>query len=96
MTTIAMAVGMQPIAIGTGTSDPSYREPMAVAVIGGLITSTFPSLLIIPPVFTLFDDIEHGIGRGAKWIGQRFKRKPKVVVPADSFVPVLSFLPEFE
>ena len=87
---------MQPIAIGTGTSDPSCREPMAVAVIGGLITSTFLSLLIIPPVFTLFDDIEHGIGRGAKWIGQRFKRKPKVVVPADSFVPVLSFLPEFE
>jgi hypothetical protein len=32
---------------------------MAVAVIGGLITSTFLSLLIIPPVFTFVDDIEH-------------------------------------
>ncbi len=83
MTTIAMGAGMLPIAIGTGTSDPSFRSPMAVAVIGGLITSTFLSLLVIPPVFTLFDDIEHGIRRGAKWVGARFGRKPKSVVPAE-------------
>ncbi|MEO7254210.1 MAG: efflux RND transporter permease subunit [Casimicrobium sp.] len=83
MTTIAMGAGMLPIAIGTGTSDPSFRSPMAVAVIGGLITSTFLSLLVIPPVFTLFDDIEHGIRRGAKWVGERFGRKPKSVVPAE-------------
>ena len=40
MTTIAMGAGMLPIAIGSGTADPSFRSPMAVAVIGGLITST--------------------------------------------------------
>ena len=40
MTTIAMGAGMLPIALGLGV-DPSFRSPMAVAVIGGLITSTF-------------------------------------------------------
>ena len=83
MTTIAMGAGMLPIAIGTGTSDPSFRSPMAVAVIGGLITSTFLSLLVIPPVFTLFDDIEHAIRRGSKWVGERFRRKQKTVVPGE-------------
>ena len=83
MTTIAMGAGMLPIAIGTGTSDPSFRSPMAVAVIGGLITSTFLSLLVIPPVFTLVDDIEHGLRRGWKWTGDKLRRKPKVVAPAE-------------
>ena len=80
MTTIAMAAGMLPIAIGTGSADPSFRSPMAVAVIGGLITSTFLSLLVIPPVFTLIDDAEHGLKRFLKWIGMRFQRKPKKLV----------------
>ena len=83
MTTIAMGAGMLPIAIGTGTSDPSFRSPMAVAVIGGLITSTFLSLLVIPPVFTLVDDIEHGLKRGWKWTGDKLRRKPKAVAPAE-------------
>ena len=83
MTTIAMGAGMMPIAIGTGTSDPSFRSPMAVAVIGGLITSTFLSLLVIPPVFTLVDDIEHGLKRGWKWSADKLRRKPKVVAPAE-------------
>jgi multidrug efflux pump subunit AcrB len=56
MTTIAMGAGMMPIAIGLGAADPSFRSPMAVAVIGGLITSTFLSLLVIPVVFTFVDD----------------------------------------
>ena len=55
MTTIAMAAGMLPIAMGWGT-DPSFRAPMAVVVIGGLITSTFLSLLVIPVLFTYVDD----------------------------------------
>jgi multidrug efflux pump subunit AcrB len=56
MTTIAMGAGMLPIAIGIGT-DPSFRAPMAIVVIGGLITSTFLSLLVIPVVFTFVDDL---------------------------------------
>jgi multidrug efflux pump subunit AcrB len=55
MTTIAMAAGMLPIALGWGT-DPSFRAPMAIVVIGGLITSTFLSLLVIPVLFTYVDD----------------------------------------
>ncbi len=56
MTTIAMGAGMLPIALGLGV-DPSFRSPMAMAVIGGLVTSTFLSLLIIPVVFTFIDDL---------------------------------------
>ncbi|WP_153133435.1 efflux RND transporter permease subunit [Dechloromonas hortensis] len=59
MTTVAMGAGMLPIALGIGT-DPSFRAPMAIVVIGGLITSTFLSLLVIPVVFTYVDDL---IGR---------------------------------
>lgn len=55
MTTVAMGAGMVPIAIGLG-NDPSFRAPMAIVVIGGLITSTFLSLLVIPVVFTFVDD----------------------------------------
>ena len=56
MTTVAMGAGMMPIAIGLGV-DPSFRAPMAIVVIGGLITSTFLSLLVIPVVFTYVDDL---------------------------------------
>jgi multidrug efflux pump subunit AcrB len=56
MTTIAMVVGMLPIALGIG-SDSSFRGPMAIVVIGGLITSTVLSLLVIPVVFTYVDDL---------------------------------------
>jgi multidrug efflux pump subunit AcrB len=56
MTTIAMGAGMLPIAIGWGPADQSFRSPMAVVVIGGLITSTFLSLLVIPAIFTFVDD----------------------------------------
>jgi len=56
MTTIAMGTGMLPLAIGWG-ADPSFRSPMAIAVIGGLITSTFLSLLVIPAVYLYIDDL---------------------------------------
>jgi multidrug efflux pump subunit AcrB len=65
MTTIAMIAGMIPIAIGWG-SDPSFRSPMAIAVIGGLITSTFLSLLVIPAVFTYIDDLDQWLRRTRK------------------------------
>ncbi|GAA4020751.1 efflux RND transporter permease subunit [Actimicrobium antarcticum] len=57
MTTIAMGAGMMPLALGWG-ADPSFRSPMAIAVIGGLITSTLLSLLVVPAVFTYIDDLE--------------------------------------
>jgi len=65
MTTLAMGAGMLPIALGIGT-DPSFRAPMAISVIGGLITSTFLSLLVIPVVYTFIDDINQKIHRFRK------------------------------
>jgi len=62
MTTLAMGFGMLPIALGFG-ADPSFRSPMAIAVIGGLITSTLLSLVVVPAVFTFVDDIENGFMR---------------------------------
>jgi multidrug efflux pump subunit AcrB len=62
MTTIAMGAGMMPLALGWG-ADPAFRSPMAIAVIGGLITSTLLSLLVVPAVFTIVDDLEHVLRR---------------------------------
>ncbi|MBN9411709.1 MAG: efflux RND transporter permease subunit [Burkholderiales bacterium] len=69
MTTIAMGAGMMPIAIGLGAADASFRSPMAIAVIGGLITSTVLSLLVIPVVFLIVDDI-------GQWLLRRLRRRP--------------------
>lgn len=68
MTTLAMAAGMMPIALGL-SGDSSFRAPMAIAVIGGLITSTLLSLIVIPAAFTVVEDL-------GKWIAKRFHRKP--------------------
>lgn len=62
MTTVAMIAGMAPIALGLG-ADSSFRQPMAIAVIGGLITSTALSLLVVPVVFTFVDGLERRIRR---------------------------------
>src|SRR5450830_162165 len=56
MTTIAMGAGMLPIALGIG-ADPSFRAPMAITVIGGIITSTILSLVVIPVLYTYVDDL---------------------------------------
>ncbi|KUM53385.1 efflux RND transporter permease subunit [Rheinheimera sp. EpRS3] len=66
MTTIAMGAGMMPIALGMG-GDPSFRAPMAIVVIGGLITSTFLSLLVIPVVYSCVDDV-------VQWLKPRLHR----------------------
>lgn len=60
MTTMAMIAGMLPIALGLG-ADASFRQPMAIAVIGGLITSTALSLLVVPVVFTYMHRVEQRI-----------------------------------
>jgi multidrug efflux pump subunit AcrB len=66
MTTVAMIAGMMPIAAGFG-ADSDFRSPMAIAVVGGLVTSTLLSLVVIPAVFTYFDDLQ-------RWVVPRLKR----------------------
>jgi multidrug efflux pump subunit AcrB len=73
MTTIAMGAGMMPIALGLGV-DPSFRAPMAIVVIGGLITSTFLSLLVIPVLYLLVDDF-------VVKTGNLFHRRPHQAPP---------------
>ena len=63
MTTLAMGAGMMPLVLGLGAADPSFRSPMSVAVVGGLITSTVLSLLVVPAVFTYIDDLERLLRR---------------------------------
>jgi multidrug efflux pump subunit AcrB len=54
MTSIAMSAGMLPIALGFG-ADAAFRQPMAVAVIGGLITSTLLSLVVVPAAYAAME-----------------------------------------
>jgi HAE1 family hydrophobic/amphiphilic exporter-1 len=63
MTTAAMIFGMLPIAIGHGEGGEA-RAPMAVAVIGGLISSTLLTLIVVPSVFVLVQRINFGNGLG--------------------------------
>jgi len=66
MTTVAMVAGMIPIALSI-SGDGSWRAPMGITVIGGLILSTMLTLLIIPPSFSIAEDIE-------RWLGPRLGR----------------------
>jgi len=81
MTTIAMGAGMLPLAMGL-SGDPSFRSPMAIAVIGGLITSTLLSLLVVPAVFTYVDDFKNLMWRGVN----RARRHPNAA-PAKAGEP---------
>jgi multidrug efflux pump subunit AcrB len=79
MTTIAMGAGMLPSAFGIGEGG-SFRAPMAIAVIGGLIAATFLSLVFVPSFYVIMDDV----ARLFSWIFTRFvgaKDEPKIVDP---------------
>ncbi len=62
MTSVAMSAGMLPSALGVGEGG-TFRAPMAIAVIGGIIVSTILSLVIVPSFFLIMDDL----GRVLKW-----------------------------
>ena len=57
MTTAATILGMAPIALGLGAGS-ELRSPMAIAIAGGLVTSTLLSLIVVPVVYTLLDDLK--------------------------------------
>lgn len=62
MTSIAMSAGMLPSALGVGEGG-SFRAPMAIAVIGGIIVSTVLSLVIVPSFFLIMDDLSRLLAR---------------------------------
>ena len=72
MTTLAMMAGMAPTALGIGVG-AEFRQPMAVAVIGGLITSTALSLVMVPVIYEMIDGFEH-------WLSPRLG---KLLTPKD-------------
>lgn len=74
MTSIAMGAGMLPLVFGWGEADPTFRRPMAAAVLGGLVTSTLLSLVVIPVVYTLMDDVSHWF---SKWLVPHGKQSEK-------------------
>lgn len=69
MTTFAMVFGMMPIAIGIGEGAET-RAPMAIATIGGLLTSLFLTLIVVPVAYDLFDDLQKKLKRKSKIKGQ--------------------------
>jgi predicted RND superfamily exporter protein len=62
MTSLAIILGMLPTAVGWGSSG-TFRAPMAITVIGGVFTATLLSLLVVPVIYTIFDDIKNAISK---------------------------------
>lgn len=67
MTTIAMSAGMVPAALALGDGG-EFRAPMAIAVMGGLLVSTFLSLVFVPSFYTIMDDASIGVGKLFRWL----------------------------
>jgi HAE1 family hydrophobic/amphiphilic exporter-1 len=81
MTTAAMVFGMFPVALALGEGGET-RAPMAVAVIGGLITSTLLTLVVVPVVYTMMDRLTSG--RTAQWFSRKLTggaQEPPTAVP---------------
>ena len=84
MTSIAMGAGMLPIALGIG-ADAETRAPMAIAVIGGLVSSTVLSLVYVPVVYTFMDDIQRFLGR---YLGRLLVERTDAGTQAANTTPV--------
>ncbi|WP_246674082.1 efflux RND transporter permease subunit [Mesorhizobium sp. B4-1-1] len=83
VTSIAMGAGMLPIALGIG-ADAETRAPMAIAVIGGLISSTVLSLVYLLVVYTFMDDIQ---GFLARHLGKLLVEAPGATGQAGTATP---------
>jgi len=77
MTTTAMIFGMLPLALAFGAGS-EQQSPMAHAVIGGIITSTIMTLVVVPVLFTYMDALGH---RASRWL---LRKPPTTVVPAEA------------
>jgi HAE1 family hydrophobic/amphiphilic exporter-1 len=78
MTTLALIAGMFPLALGLDDGG-DFNAPMGRAVIGGTITSTILTLVVIPTVYEILDGWKQGILRaGGRVFG---RRRPQVAAP---------------
>jgi multidrug efflux pump subunit AcrB len=76
MTSIAMSAGMLPSALGVGEGG-SFRAPMAIAVIGGIIVSTVLSLVVVPSFFLIMDDLSRLLGfLFGRLVGKKDEEEP--------------------
>jgi len=80
MTSFALIAGMLPIALGTGEG-AAFRAPMGVAIIGGIITSTFLTLLVIPTFYEIMDEVRTKLSRKVGLAAPRTAEHP-VIAPA--------------
>jgi hydrophobic/amphiphilic exporter-1 (mainly G- bacteria), HAE1 family len=80
MTTFALTAGMLPIALGTGEG-AAFRAPMGVAIIGGVMTSTFLTLLVIPTFYEVMDEIRAKFSRRVGLASPKTAEHP-VIAPA--------------
>ncbi|MCC7141682.1 MAG: efflux RND transporter permease subunit [Candidatus Eisenbacteria bacterium] len=82
MTTLAMIFGMMPLALAIGAG-AEFRAPMARAVIGGLITSSLLTLIVVPVVYTFFDDfgrlVKRLLTRGVPEAAAGTSHSPRVI-----------------
>jgi HAE1 family hydrophobic/amphiphilic exporter-1 len=81
MTTVAMIAGMLPTALGIGEG-AGFRQPMAIAVIGGLISSTVLSLILAPVVYSLVSSVERRVNPFfAKLVTKRTPQDDRLLKP---------------
>ena len=79
MTTMAALVGSLPIAVGGGAGGEA-RQPLGLAVVGGLILSQLLTLYLTPVLYIYLDRVQSGDYALFRWIGRR-RRRPTVVAP---------------
>lgn len=81
MTTLAMILGMMPSALDSNTG-AEMRQPMAIAIIGGLISSTLLTLLVVPVIYTILDDLKGKFKNPSKLLSKlpaiQFKKRKKL------------------
>ena len=80
MTTFALIAGMIPVALGRGEG-AQFRAPMGIAVIGGVVTSTLLTLLVIPTIYEVMDEIRSKLAGKVGLSAPRTGEHP-VVAPA--------------
>lgn len=84
MNTLAMIAGMVPTALGLGEG-AAFRKPMSIAVIGGLVSSTLLSLVLVPAAYEFVDDVE-------RWLKARLSGLVTARSPGDD-APIIEAAP---